>query len=1669
MNKLAVREEPTVSMPILLTYLNIKKQTSRNGSLGYNNTSYHSYLAHKLSAAGNESKSWSNAGRFAAPSKLNPKARNATDPRLAHDGKLKAVKKPRRRIEHAAKKHKYVSKTKAKRNKRHKKKHKRLKSRRKMKYKVFRKKYNYPMNSRYHARQSRFEDESYPRYEEDQNKDFYVPFEYRFPTRPIIRYRIFREPFYNTYDHDDNEDDDEADDERRDFIPQPRKAENEFIGHQGQKRSAYAPIVSAVQSMDQSETALFNSILGNHHDASDVAQDVNNEISSYAASPSNFEFYNNPTYSQDMYFEKDNVADGPREFTSTRTTTRKPTDDQVDPSEIVDNEEKLLSLVEKVIAKQKKQKHQAASHPPTSKRKPQTTMTIGDANEVFGGGLTSGQKNKMRHAENKIGGNLKNKHKLAAKFKVGPFGRRIIIETAGNGYNEDDALLDSLKKIKPNKMVSSLIQSSFSNGNKKHLRDYKDVTGIRKNNFVDSSTGTGSKLESQNKVGAGSDGDELHWFKGDSVAGATRSNGDEVNWFKGNSLGASEMSTLHETGDKKEIDGKDGKEATGKDEQNEREAAAAGPSPETKVSSQNGANNDQQTQIAENAPVASNSTEEEDNLDWFGKPMPLKEPDEIESSEPPQHDSRPPGWRIKDYYLDDKNASNWEQIRSAWTNKNGTQFVFNNKIGYNPNYDPKKDDNQPRIQFLNGITMPTLPTMAAPTDIPAPPFGLRYPWQWHNRKPLGGRYPGARLHFHGRVSRPALVTTRIPLVVTKRPHDGEGADGKVDSAKGGEKKPGDAKIAQGVKGEDWKGNQTVSGNGSKVNGRKEDEIKNDDKKKEESKNEHDNKKEDEKIESSKESKESQHNNAENNNVLGESMKASNETEKTVNATDIKEESDETIKKENNAENVTATAFTQPPSELPILNEPTTKSVENYLPAVRPPIEASTQQGNSTNQRLGPAQQAVYTNESTSNQAATQEVSQQLTSAEEQKSFGVGNKNQEIAKEISASSLPNTESVGQNHQGIEALQAQAVSPAPTVSSLPMVSSAPIVSSLPMVSSAPIVSSLPIVSSAPATQATNAESMINQFGGMNEANSAQKSSLVQAYTSDANANQRAKVMDTPLSLLAESVNEIRRIASETRGTAQQLDAPKSNLSTSDFTGFSNMKEKIDEYLKAHQGTELTLGAGNKSRGALETSSSQEGGIVPSNVGVAPTTVTLISSTSLGTQQTSTQKPLLSTQVKPFATWRIGTVSYAIRPTTNTPRSGAIQEQVNREPVYLDSYSYQTKPSPMHSTNGTVDASGSNGLQVTQDQQNLVVKELTPLQYRVPPTTQSLNQTMKGVPAVSYANVVATKSPSTVGILRPATTIRTALLGSPTESQQRTTQQHAPPYSYQGLAAQSQPVHETVHNDTASWEVSPGVDTTPSSASISKGDTTSDAYLKEHGDRLNMDDLYWTDSSEEKEEICKQDKGTNEVSHIMCFGDSLTRGYYNKGKNHHPYTNKLQFLLNKLDTKKCYIVDNEGKDGELAFREMPRRLESLFNGDKKNYKWTVILGGTNDIYNKKAKQRKSAEEITRNIVEMHEIAWAHHSRTVAVTIPEVFCETEETCEDAKQEREKVNYDLRAYANQHKDRVILVDLADMLQRSNVGKDMVGQFFEGGLHLRPRGYERMAIYVYEGLRKALS
>jgi len=131
-------------------------------------------------------------------------------------------------------------------------------------------------------------------------------------------------------------------------------------------------------------------------------------------------------------------------------------------------------------------------------------------------------------------------------------------------------------------------------------------------------------------------------------------------------------------------------------------------------------------------------------------------------------------------------------------------------------------------------------------------------------------------------------------------------------------------------------------------------------------------------------------------------------------------------------------------------------------------------------------------------------------------------------------------------------------------------------------------------------------------------------------------------------------------------------------------------------------------------------------------------------------------------------------------------------------------------------------------------------------------------------------------------------------------------------------------------------------------------------------------------------------------------------------------------------------------------------------------VILGGTNDIYKQQPTGRRSPDELSQNIIALHNIAHHFGAHTVAITIPEVLCESTESCEDATQMRDTVNDNIKRYALDHKENVVLCDMAELLARHKVKHGLVAQFFEGGLHLRPRGYETMAKLIFESLKTSM-
>lgn len=213
------------------------------------------------------------------------------------------------------------------------------------------------------------------------------------------------------------------------------------------------------------------------------------------------------------------------------------------------------------------------------------------------------------------------------------------------------------------------------------------------------------------------------------------------------------------------------------------------------------------------------------------------------------------------------------------------------------------------------------------------------------------------------------------------------------------------------------------------------------------------------------------------------------------------------------------------------------------------------------------------------------------------------------------------------------------------------------------------------------------------------------------------------------------------------------------------------------------------------------------------------------------------------------------------------------------------------------------------------------------------------------------------------------------------------------------------------------------------------------------------------------------------ILCFGDSITSGYYNHGHSFHPYSQRLSQLLNS-DGRLEYYVKASGKVREMAHGSMARRLPQVL-GNSSRFDWVIILGGTNDVAHVKnfgdddsfMNQLISVwkPRIVRDIEVLHEIAHNYGARTVLLTIPETAYEAWPNFKTLWVMRNKINQDLRKYARESQGNTVLCDLAAKLPRHSLPLQSQNLLWNDHLHLTPYGYDKMADIVYQCLKPYLT
>jgi len=84
--------------------------------------------------------------------------------------------------------------------------------------------------------------------------------------------------------------------------------------------------------------------------------------------------------------------------------------------------------------------------------------------------------------------------------------------------------------------------------------------------------------------------------------------------------------------------------------------------------------------------------------------------------------------------------------------------------------------------------------------------------------------------------------------------------------------------------------------------------------------------------------------------------------------------------------------------------------------------------------------------------------------------------------------------------------------------------------------------------------------------------------------------------------------------------------------------------------------------------------------------------------------------------------------------------------------------------------------------------------------------------------------------------------------------------------------------------------------------------------------------------------------EKQSILCFGDSLTSGFFSYGLEYHSYAIKLSEILEKEFGIRKFTLDVDGRPGDLVVLPQGSFLSRIqAKCSKKKYDWVIILGGT------------------------------------------------------------------------------------------------------------------------------
>jgi len=213
------------------------------------------------------------------------------------------------------------------------------------------------------------------------------------------------------------------------------------------------------------------------------------------------------------------------------------------------------------------------------------------------------------------------------------------------------------------------------------------------------------------------------------------------------------------------------------------------------------------------------------------------------------------------------------------------------------------------------------------------------------------------------------------------------------------------------------------------------------------------------------------------------------------------------------------------------------------------------------------------------------------------------------------------------------------------------------------------------------------------------------------------------------------------------------------------------------------------------------------------------------------------------------------------------------------------------------------------------------------------------------------------------------------------------------------------------------------------------------------------------------------------ILCFGDSLTAGYYHHGKSFFPYCNPLKQILSAR-THLPVIGDAKGIVGEMTHKQMTNRLPLVLGNATTQYDWIIILGGTNDILHVKnfADDQEFLNQlenvwqprITKDIEKLHSISYKYGAHTLLLTVPENAIEVWPEYKPLMKMRNKINNSLKRFAYSSNGQTVFCDIARKVPRHSLSPAQENALWDDHLHMTPEGYTKMARVISDCLEPYL-